>query len=251
MIRRVKANFDLSTYKYEVGTKTNIHKVSFFFKNYTRESLTGKKILFLDFEFSKEYNIYEMGGLILQDNKIIKTFFKEYKLPIGDSIFSFETKRHHPLPRNFNKNRIVLNKEKLFKLVDSSDIIVCHNYVAEIKCLLALRYPDKEYNFNNCQLIKQGKIVCTNYSFSNKYFKGQFNISEFSNSNISKKMGWTVELKSKHINVKNNKLDIDFKVKAPDTFFSSENKNIHNSFFDSVVTLSNFLSLTGIHLKDA
>jgi hypothetical protein len=251
LIRNVRTNFDLSTYKYDVGTNTNIHKVSFFFKNYTRESLVGKKILFLDFEFSKEYNIYEMGGLILQDNKIIKTFFKEFTLPSGDNIFSFETKRHYPISNKFNKNRIKLNKKKLFNLVNSSDIIVCHNYVAEIKCLLALRYPDKEYNVNNCELIKQGKIVCTNYSFSNKYFKNHFNITEFSNSNISKKMGWLVELKSNKVSVKNKKLDIDFSVKAPKSFFSAENKNLHNSFFDSVVTLSNFLSLTGIHLKDS
>lgn len=251
MIRKVRENFDLKTYKYDVGTKSNIHKVSFFFKNYTKESLAGKKILFLDFEFSKEYNIYEMGGLILQDNKITKTFFKEFKIPDSDSIFSFKIKRHLPISNIFNKNRLKLNKEKLFKLVDSADIVVCHNYVAEIKCLLALRFPDLDYNFNNCELVKTGKVVCTNYSFANKYFKGEFNISEFSNSNISKKMGWTVELKSKNIKVKNTKLDTDFTVRAPDAFFSAENKDLHNSFFDSVVTLSNFLSLTGIHLKES
>jgi len=249
LIKKVKEHFDLKTYKYDVGTKTNIHKVSFFFKNYTRDSLKDKKILFLDFEFSKEYNIYEMGGLILQNNKIIKTFFKEFKLPDDNSIFSFDKKRYYPLSNNYNKNRIKLNSSKILELVDSVDIVVCHNYVAEIKCLLKLRFPNRDYNSNNCELIKTGKIICTNYSFCNKYFKGEFNLSEFSNSNISKRMGWTVDLKSKHIFVKNKKLDIDFKVRPPEAFFSAENNDLHNSFFDSVVTLSNFLSLTGIHLN--
>ena len=158
MLKKIKREYCNNNYKFFVGNKSNIHKVSYFYNNH---DFKDKKILFLDFEFSKEYNIYEMGGLILENNKIIKKIFKEFKLPLDNHIFSFEDRRMHPVEKDFNKGKEELIPQKILDLVNSVDFVVCHNYVAEVKCLLKLRYPHLEYNVKNCELIenKNSEIV--------------------------------------------------------------------------------------------
>jgi len=239
MLKKIKKDYDLSNYKYYVGNKSNIHKVSYF---YNDNDFTDKKILFLDFEFSKEYNIYEMGGFIIENNKIIKRIFKEFKLPLSNSIFNFSTKRQDPVKNSFNKGKEKLNPQKIIDLVDSVDYIVCHNYVAEVKCILKLKYPDLNYDAKNCKSIDSRKIICTNYTFCNKYFKNEFDLCDFSNSGISNRLNWEVKLKGKEIIVENKKINKKFTVTPPKSFFNASNQNVHNSFYDSVITLTNFLS---------
>jgi len=239
MLKKIKKDYCLDNYKFLIGNKSNIHKVSYFYNN---QNFKNKKILFLDFEFSKEYNIYEMGGLILQDGKIIKKIFKEFQLPMDNSIFNFDTKRMIPVTKKFNKGKDKLKPKKILDLVDSVDYIVCHNYVAEVKCILKLKFPDLPYNVKNCDLMDNNKIICTNYSFSNKYFKDNFNLCDFSNSGISNRLNWKVNLIGKEIIVENKAIDKKFSITPPKSFFKASNQNIHNSFYDSVITLTNFLS---------
>ena len=239
MLKKIKKEYCSQNYKFSVGEKNNIHKVSYF---YNDNNFVGKKILFLDFEFSKEYNIYEMGGLILQDGKIIKKIFKEFKLPTNNSIFNFKTKRMNPVTSKFNKGKLTLNPQKIIDLVENVDYVVCHNYVAEIKCILKLKYPDLSYDATNCNLMETRKVICTNYSFSNKYFKSEFDLCDFSNSGISNRLNWKVKLKGKEILVENKAIDKKFKINPPKSFFNAANQDLHNSFYDSVVTLTNFLS---------
>ena len=239
MLKKIKKEYCQTNYKFLVGEKSNIHKVSYFYNNYNFEN---KKILFLDFEFSREYNIYEVGGLILENGKITKKIFKEFKLPLSNSIFNFDTKRMDPVTNSFNKGKEELNPQKILDLVESVDYVVCHNYVAEMKCILKLRFPDLDYDISNCDMMRNKKVICTNYSFSNKYFKNEFNLCDFSNSGISNRLNWKVSLKDKEIIIKNKAIDKNFKIIPPKSFFKAKNKNLHNSFYDSVVTLTNFLS---------
>ena len=239
MLKKIKKEYCSSNYKFLVGDKSTIHKVSYFYNN---QDFTDKKILFLDFEFSKEYNIYEIGGLILENGKITKKIFKEFQLPLDNSIFNFNTKRMIPVNKSFNKGKDKLKAQKILDLVDSVDYVVCHNYVAEIKCILKLRFPDLPYDASNCDLIRDRKVICTNYSFSNKYFKSNFDLCDFSNSGVSNRLNWKVKLVGKDIVIENRAIDKKFRIKPPKSFFNASNQNLHNSFYDSVVTLTNFLS---------
>lgn len=72
---------NISEYKKTIGTKTNIHKVSLFFKENFQE-IKNKKLLFLDFEFTAERNIYEVGGFILNNRKVEKQFLKSFQYQV-------------------------------------------------------------------------------------------------------------------------------------------------------------------------
>jgi hypothetical protein len=235
MIYKLEKKYNQNRYRSTIGTKTNIHKVSYFFKE---KDLHLKKILVLDFEFSKEYNVYEFGAILLNKGKVERTFYEEYKIPKDDLLFSFETKRFVYQPENFNKNRKDLNPEWFKELINSVDYIVCHNYVAEMQCFHKM-FKNQKYSAATCDLLNSGKVICTNYTLNNKFFKTDFN--SFSNSNVSEAFGFKLDIKEKRIFCLHEELG--FSLEIPNKFFKAENKNLHNSFYDAVITLTNFLVL--------
>lgn len=237
MLNRYKENFDLAKYKKAVGVKSNIHKVSYYFKDDVEE-LHSKRILVFDLEFSMNKHIFEVGGLILNNSKVEETFFKEFSLPIGEPYWCFDSNAFTIAPLNIDKD-LFSNQDKdwLLELIDSVDYVVVHNYVAEAQCIEKLN--NNNYSALTCELLQNKKFICTNYSFKNKYFKQQ-GITNTTNSAISEFFGWSIENQDYKYVVKNN--DIKFSVDRPKGVESI----LHNSFYDSVVTLTNFISLKKI-----
>ena len=76
---------NITDYKKKIGTKTNIHKVSFFFKK-DLEEIKNKRLLIIDFEFTAQRNIFEVGGIILNNAKIEKLIFEEFSVPKTDTV---------------------------------------------------------------------------------------------------------------------------------------------------------------------
>ncbi len=244
MISLYNSKFNLLSYKNMIGTKTNIHKVSYFFKK-DLPSLSSKKILFLDFEFSMNKIIFEYGGFVLNNNKIETLLFKEFSLPNDEPYWDFNQDCFVSLPLNKDKKLFNdMDRDYLFSIIESVDYVVVHNYVAEAQCLLKLIFPTEKYNINNCRVFSQNKFICTNYSFKNKYFKS-LGMETFSNSSISNFFKWELKDKPDKIIVNNKSLDISFKVNKP----SGSKSKLHNSFYDSVITLTNFISLHKIYQK--
>lgn len=241
MINKLKNDFNLSSYKRTIGYKTNIHKVSYFFKP-DMDILHNKRILFLDFEFSMNKIICELGGFVLNNNKIEDLIFKEYSLPQGEPYWSFEKSCFVNYPMNVGKPLFNdSDKEWLFNLVESVDYVIVHNYVAEAQCFLKLALPQEKYNIKNCSLFNNDKFICTSYSFKNKYFKS-LGMEKFSNSEVSSFFGWEVKDKKGKLKIKNKDLNLKFYIDKP----IGVNSELHNSFYDSVVTLTNFMSLKRI-----
>jgi len=238
MLNSLRNNFNIDDYQRIVGKKTNIHKVSYFFKE-DLKNLSNKRILFLDFEFSMNKIIIEVGGLVLENRKVVELIFDEYSLPPGEPYWDFDVDGFID-GRKLNKNKPLFSdkdQDKLFKLVQSVDYVVVHNYVAEAQCFLKLKTPYEKYNISNCDVFTQGKFICTSYSFKNKYFKS-LGMTIFTNSGVSECFGWKIKDKESYLLVKNKSLNIAFKIDKPKGIKSS----LHNSFYDSVVTLTNFMS---------
>lgn len=243
MINKILREYNSKEYIRKVGTKTNIHKVSYFFKE-NSHLIHKKKILFIDIEFSMNKLIFELGGFILNNGKIEEVIFKEYSLPKNEPYFSFETNGFITKPINIGKP-LFSDKEWLFDLLDSVDYIVAHNYTAEAQCFFKLLYPYDKYDVSKLKVFKEDKIICTNYSFNNVYFK-QFGLEKFSNSELSKILGWTVSEDGNKYKVYNKSLDMSFEINKPKDVVSK----LHNSFFDIVITLTNFISAQKIIKKE-
>lgn len=238
MLESLKNKFDLKKYK-SIMRGSEIEKVSFFFKD-GLEEMKNKKILFLDLEFSQKRTIYELGGFIFNAGKIENHFYKEYSLPYGEKVWDFD-KNMYVFATNINKGKPKFEKDDLDFLmnsIDSVDYIVIHNYVAELTCIHKLLFKDKEYNKHNVPFFNEGKVICTNYTFNNKYFKN-LSLDKFNNSEVSKNLGWEVIEDSESIYCLHNKLDIKFKIKKPIEVVGK----LHNSYYDSAITLTNFYSL--------
>lgn len=234
MIKKLKTTFNLSDYKKTVGTKTNIHKVSYFFKEDIAE-IHQKRILFLDLEFSMKKNIFELGGLILNKGKVEEVIFKEYSLKEGELYYSFEKTGYTDEPINKGKPRFN-EKDWLFSLIESVDYLVVHNYPAEAGCFYNLLFSDN-YDINKLKCFREGKFICTNYTFKNAYFK-KFGLEKTSNSDLSKYFGWNISESTGLYIVENKTLNLKFEVKKPEGVISK----VHNSFFDVIITLTNFIS---------
>lgn len=243
MINKIIREYNSKDYFQKVGTKTNIHKVSYFFKE-NSHLIHKKKILFIDIEFSMNKLIFELGGFILNDGKIEEVIFKEYSLPKNEPYFSFETNGFITKPINIGKP-LFADKDWLFDLLDSVDYIVAHNYTAEAQCFFKLLYPYDKYDVSKLNIFNESKIICTNYSFNNVYFK-QFGLEKFSNSELSKNLGWDVSEIGNIYKVSNKSLEISFEMKKPAAVVSK----LHNSFFDIVITLTNFISAQKIIAND-
>ena len=242
MISKYNSKFDLTSYKNLVGTKTNINKVSYFFKK-DLSSISSKKILFLDFEFSMNKIIFEYGGFILNNNKVETLLFKEFSLPEDEPYWDFNQNCFVSWPLNEDKELFSdKDRDYLFSIIESVDYVVVHNYVAEAQCLLKLMFPTEKYNIKNCNVFTQDKFICTSYSFKNKYFKS-LGMEIFTNSSVSDFFGWELKDKTNKIIVKNKSINISFKIDKP----SGTKSKLHNSFYDSVVTLTNFLSFNKIY----
>jgi len=237
VLNTYKNRFDLDDYKKIVGIKTNIHKVSYFFKDDILD-LHDKKILIFDLEFSKNKVIFEIGGLVLNNSKVEKTFFKEFKLPYGEPYWCFERNSFITAPLNTTKKEFSSKDTAwLMNLIDSVDYVMVHNYVAESQCLAKLN--NKVYSSNTCELVQNKKFICTNYSFKNKYFKSQ-GLTDTSNGAVSDFFGWEIESEENKYIIKND--GVKFYIEKPIGVKSV----LHNSFYDSVVTLTNFMSLKKI-----
>lgn len=241
MLHNIKNKFNLNTYKSTVGTGTNIHKVSYFFKKDIQD-IHLKKIFFLDLEFSMNKVIFEVGGFTLNKGVLENLLFEEYSLPEGELVWSFE-KNAFVRPK-FEKHKKVFSdkdSERLLKIIEEVDYLVVHNYVAEAQCLHKLLKPNKKYDLRDLDIFNKDKIICTCFSFKNEYFK-KHGLEKFSNSEISNTLGWDIKDKEDHYTVKNENLEVKFKVKKPAGVKSA----LHNSFYDSVITLTNFFSLKRI-----
>ena len=241
MINKIKENFNIEQYKLMIGKKSNIHKVSYFFKKDIKD-LHTKKILFLDFEFSMNKFIFEVGGFILNKGALEETIFEEYSLPLNEPVWSFEQNKFvvqkiNPRKQLFSK----LDAMGLKSIINRVDYVVAHNYVAEAQCLFKMDYPNEKYDINKVDIFNSDKIICTNYSFKNNYFKG-LGVSECSNSKISEAMGWKVIDSGDSYLIKNDLLSVNFKMKKP----AGVESKLHNSFYDSIITLTNFFSLKRI-----
>jgi len=240
---------DITRFKKDIGVKTQIHKVAHFSKE--NMDLLGKNIIIADFEFTTQYNIYEITVMKVKNGKIIDIWYEEFKVPPSDTIFDFNVKRPVRLPGGFNSNKNEFTKEKrdkLISVIEESDFFVAHNYVAEMQCIHKLKFPELKYDVLNIELYNQGKIICTNKSFNNKHFK-QLDIfnNGFSNENVSNSLGWDIEYKKedKLFILSNNRTGISIKVdKLPESFIKSKTSvGIHNSLFDTLITYTSFLSL--------
>lgn len=241
MLTEIKEKFNIDQYKSTIGKKTNIHKVSYFFKKDIKD-LHTKKILFLDFEFSMNKFIFEVGGFILNKGVLEETIFEEYSLPANEPVWSFEQNKFVIQKTNTKKQLFSkLDAIGLKSIISRVDYVVAHNYVAEAQCLFKIDYPNEKYDVNKVEIFNSDKIICTNYSFNNGYFK-KFGITECSNSKISETMGWNITDIGDSYLIKNELLSVSFKMKKP---IGVESK-LHNSFYDSIITLTNFFSLKKI-----
>lgn len=241
MIDKIKSKFDLNTYKAIVGTRTNIHKVSYFFKHDIKD-IHLKKILFLDLEFSMNKVIFEIGGFTLNKGILEDLLFEEYSLPESELVWSFE--KNAFIKPKFEKHKKIFSEKdskRLLYLIDSVDYVVVHNYVAEAQCLHKIIKPGKKYELTDLNLFNKDKIICTCFSFKNEFFK-KHGLEKFSNSEISNTLGWVIKDKEDHYTVKNESINVKFKVRKP----AGVKSELHNSFYDSVITLTNFFSLKRI-----
>ena len=244
-------NIDIKKYRNLIGKNTQIHKVSYFFKD-NLKNIDKKTVLIVDFEFSKNHNINEITIIKIKNRKITSIWFEEFKLPLNDQIFSFETNFYKNITKKFNEGKNDFTdevKNKLLNEVDKCDFFVAHNYVAELQCLFKLIYPNEKYDVNKLEVFTKNKVICTNKSFNNKYFKSSgFFKNGFKNDDVSKSLGWEVNYideKDKYFNIKNKELGINFNItKLPINFLNSKtNIGLHNSLFDTIVTLTNYMSL--------
>lgn len=243
MIEKYKNIFDIEKYKRDVGYSSNIHNVSFFHKNI---DLKDKKILILDFEFSKNNYIYEFGGIIIENKKITKLIFEEFSIPKNEQVWGFKENRY--IYNNYlNKNKPLFKKENIEKLFNEVDYIVVHNYVAEAQCLYKLFNGfDTKYDFQKCKF--KDKIICTNYSFNNQYFKNlkdELKMESFSNEKVFKHFNWNIEIDKDTFLLQQNN-NIILKIKSPN---EKVNANVHNAFYDCIITLANLISLSQIKNK--
>lgn len=243
MINKLQIKYSSQEYIKTVGTKTNIHKVSYFLKE-DRNILHKKKILFMDIEFSMNKLIFELGGFILNNGKIEEVIFKEYSLPKNEPYFSFEKNGFITTPININKP-LFSEKEWLFNILNSVDYIVVHNYTAEAQCFFKILFPNESYDVKRLSIFNENKIICTNYSFNNSYFK-KLGLEKFSNSELSKTLGWKVIDNYDSYKISNISINISFDIKKPKNVVSK----LHNSFYDIIITLTNFLSAQQIIKKE-
>lgn len=240
MIEKIRKEFNIEEYKKVIGKKTNIHKVSYFCKEDLKE-INSKKILIFDLEFSMNKIIFEMGGLVLEKGKLKETFFKEYKLPEGEPYWCFKsggfiTEAINKKEKEFSKK----DAEWLLEKIEEVDYVVVHNYSAEAQCLAKMK--KKEYKAEECELLQNKKFICTNYSFKNKYFKEK-GIENTSNNEISKYFGWSVKEIEEEYVIRNK--ETKFKIKKP----KGVKSELHNSFYDTVITLTNLITLSRIKDK--
>jgi DNA polymerase III epsilon subunit-like protein len=244
IFEEIRESFDREKFLKEVGVKTQTHKVSFFHKDFTNEEFDKSRVLILDFEHSKSHQIYEIGLIVLENKKIVESWFEEFQLELSDYYFDFDRKRMVEVSPDFNFEKQKLEPhhlQKLFSLIESSDFIIAHNFTAEMQILHKILYPNLKFNVSNLSIYNDEKVICTKRSFDNKYFK-KMNIFEgFSNSKISEDFGWSVQFEDNQFVFKNHILNIGFP-------FSNYPKNIsnvklHNAFYDTLVTLTNYLSL--------
>jgi hypothetical protein len=248
-------NINLNTYLKKIGTTTQIHNVSYFNKGI---DLKDKEVVLADFEFSSNYNIFELTIIVVKNNKFKEIWFEEFALDLDDTIFNLDTLRKNKVTSSFNKNKIKMDSthiNKLFNIIDTCDYFVAHNFVAELQCIYKLIYPNSKYDVKKLDLYNQGKVICTNKTFNNKYFK-ELNIFDngFSNEAVSNFFGWKVEYnyekKIFEINNHINKSSFVIK-KLPNSFYESESKiGLHNSLFDTIITLTTFISLSKIEINN-
>lgn len=234
MIQKFKKSFNLNKYKAAVNSGTNVNKVSFYFKK-DFNLILKKRLLVLDFEFSMNKHIFEIGGFVIEDRKITQYIFKEYSLPAGEPVWDFEKNKF--VVNKINPTKSIFNEQKwLFDLIDSVDYVVVHNYVAESGCLFKLKYPGVKYESTRCKLIQEGKFICTAYSFKNKFFKS-LGLTKGSNSEVSQFFEWQVIEEDDKIHISSHELRMT--IRKPVEVVGK----LHNAFFDSVITLTNLLSL--------
>jgi DNA polymerase III epsilon subunit-like protein len=236
--------FDKQLYLKQIGNKTQTSKVSLFNKHISNSELDKKRVLILDFEYSKNYKIYEIGAIVIENRNVVETWFEEFSLPIGEPYFNFKQKYYEPVTEffNFGKREILdSDLDRLFKLLKESDFIVAHNFTSEMMVIHNILYPNMKYSVENLEIYKNGKIICTNRSFNNRYFKNMEIFDSFSNLDVSKQFGWDISVVSKGLLISNSFLNTRFIFsKIPENI---KNLKLHNAFYDSVVTLTNLLSL--------
>lgn len=238
MLKELKDNFNIKDYV-RIIKGSEIEKVSFFFKDNIEEMKT-KKIFFLDLEFSQNRIIFEVGGFIYDNGKITEHIYNEYSLPVGEKVWDFNLSRYLD-GGHINSHKSVfsdIDRDTLLKIIEDVDYIVIHNYVAELTCFHKLLFKGIKYNKNDIDFFKEGKVICTNYSFNNKYFKNK-QMKSFSNAEVSKQLGWNVIEDIEVIYFEHKELDIRFKIKKPIEVVGK----LHNSYYDSAITLTNFYSL--------
>jgi len=241
MIRTYKEKFNLYEYLGTIGRKTNIHKVSYFCKDSFKD-ITSSRILIIDFEFSMNKIIFEIGGFILDNNKIVRNIYEEYSLPKGEPVWDFEKNGFTDKPVNKGKEQFLKkDQERLDSLIESVDYVIVHNYVAEAQCILKYQLPNEKYNITNSKIFNEDKFICTSYTLKNKYFKS-LGMEGFSNSGVSEHFNWKIKDRDKYIKVKNKDLNVEFCIDKPEGMESK----LHNSFYDSVVTLTNLISIKKI-----
>ena len=220
---------------------------SFFHKFNSKNDLKGKKLTVIDFEFSTKYSIFEVAIFDVIDGIISNIYFKEYQLPLGETYFDIN--RGHPIKvtNSFNQGKSQFtDKEKIYILsrMENTDYLVSHNYIAEMQCYMKLKFPNAKYDSNKIDIFKNNKIICTRYSFHQKYFT---KLPDYKNGTVSDFFNWKVKITeskdSLNFNILNNGLDILETTQVSKDIFNKKTASYHNALFDIFVTYTNLRSL--------
>lgn len=253
MILKIKENFNREDLLKKFS-KGKTQQVSFFHKFDNYEDLKDKKFTFVDFEFSVDYQIYEMAVFDVVNEEIVNYNFLEFKMPIGTKYFDPNQKFMKIVNEKFNQNKIELTEDYIQYIIDifeKTDYLVSHNYIAELQCYNRLKFNNNEkYDTNNFEIFNNGKVICTKCSFPKKYFEN-FGVKSLSNGELSTQFSWNVNLiKNNGLNftVSNDKLEFNEEFKF-NNINLDEDIHYHNALYDIVVTYTNFLTLSSF-LKD-
>lgn len=173
MLKTVKKSFNQDDVKKLFSKTSKAINVSFFHKFESKSDLKGKKFTVVDFEFSTDYQIFEMAFFDVIDGVVSNHVFKEFKLPLGTTYFDIDKNRPVRVNQAFNKGKETLTpalKKYIIERMENCDYLVAHNYVAELQCYMKLKYPTQKYNSDKISMYLDGKVICTRYSFHQKIF---------------------------------------------------------------------------------
>lgn len=248
---KMKQEFDQDILKKLFNKKSKAINVSFFHKFNSKNDLKGKKFTVVDFEFSTDYQIFEMAFFDIIDGVVSNHYFKEIQLPIGSTYYNIEQKCIINVDKSFNKGKDKLTSEIKKYIIDrmeNCDYLVAHNYVAELQCYMKIKYPNRKYNSLEIPMFIENKVICTSYSFNKKYF----NLISAGNGEVSNHFGWIVSINEESdklifkLTHKVSKFSSSYHVDK--IVFSKKNASYHNAMFDIFVTLTNLKTL-GYFLK--